>query len=566
MKKCWRVLACIGILFAGTVLSACNSKDTVSQSDTSQSDASQGELLPNDSTQKEEQQPIILNTEDLLNKTENLSYMIYYGTLNDEIIETAKQYDMVVIHPRNGNITREQVQEIRSAGTYVFGYISIGEDLRTAGLSAEQMLKDERFIGDGTGPRVDPRPEGETSLSDVALLGEPSPAGTGYASYYLDDNNYDGKPDINVNFNCAFTNIGDPAWFEVLENMTIDGEDKIPGIREILSDDYGRGLGCDGLFLDTLDTCAPNAYTADDVAYKTRFEWTSPGVQSFMEHLKEAYPEKLIIQNRGLFFYNPLLKQFKYSPREHIDFLMYESYMLDSNTNTLYIENYHFDNKYNYMPRIMAEAGRPDGFKVLSLGYAEGPEEYELKATLLGESEVGLDILLEDMEQAQDIAGFNHYISDGAVTLVNDFVLTHTEEEDTSAPEWNSVYNASTTWPPEAPEPRIGIGQTEAIEGGVIVRWDVAIDRSGVEYTLYCQREPFDFEADPELTKATQMRLVPEMGEGYEEGIGPDTYPYQATVTGLEAGETYYFVIRAKDTSSNKNEEKNTEVLSDIPL
>ena len=39
------------------------------------------------------------------------SYMIYYGVLNEDIIEEAKQYEVVIIHPKMGNITREQVQE-----------------------------------------------------------------------------------------------------------------------------------------------------------------------------------------------------------------------------------------------------------------------------------------------------------------------------------------------------------------------------------------------------------------------------------------------------------------------
>ena len=108
-------------------------------------------------------------------------------------------------------------------------------------------------------------------------MGNPSPAGTGYASYYLDDNNHDGKPDINPIFNCAFTYIGDPAWFEVLDNMTMDGEDQVPGLKEILSDDYGRSLGCDGVFLDTIDTAAPNRYTNETSYNMTRFEWTGTG-------------------------------------------------------------------------------------------------------------------------------------------------------------------------------------------------------------------------------------------------------------------------------------------------
>lgn len=59
-------------------------------------------------------------------------YMIYYGALDDDIIEKAKQYEIVIVHPGFGNITRAQVQEIQAGGTMVFGYISVGEDLRTA--------------------------------------------------------------------------------------------------------------------------------------------------------------------------------------------------------------------------------------------------------------------------------------------------------------------------------------------------------------------------------------------------------------------------------------------------
>ena len=59
------------------------------------------------------------------------TYMIYYGELNDTIIEKAKQYDIVVLHPDAGNTTREQVERIQEGGACVFGYISIGEDQRT---------------------------------------------------------------------------------------------------------------------------------------------------------------------------------------------------------------------------------------------------------------------------------------------------------------------------------------------------------------------------------------------------------------------------------------------------
>lgn len=491
-----------------------------------------------------------------------LTYMAYYGPLDEALIEQAKQYDIVIIHPKAGDITREQVSAIQSAGTLVMGYLSVGEDLRTSGMTPEQMLDDERFTGDEKGPRVDPREPGTTSLQQEDYYGAASPAGLGYASYYLDDNNHDGQPDFNPKFGCAYTNIGSPAWYSVLQDMTMDGEDAIPGIRELLTEDYGRGLGCDGLFLDTIDTCLPNLYTRDDDPGKTRFEWTAPGVSRFMQQLKFDYPSKYVLQNRGVFFYNYRFPHFDYSPRPYVDLLMYESYMLDANSSSFYVDEFFEENKNIYTPRLSAEAGRPDGFQILSLGYAEGPEEYQLKETLRGESTAGLSVLLEDLEQSHEKAGFSHYITDLSLTLANDFVLEHSSGEDTAAPVWSSVHNED---PSTEPVPRVGIGAVQPESNGVIVSWDVAIDPSGVNYTLYYQKEPFDFEADPDLKEAEKLTLSPQTGAGYSYGAGPDTWPYQQEIKGLDPGELYYFVIRASDSSPAGNEEKNTVILTGTP-
>ena len=550
-------------LVSVTCFSACADEDEYSVFGTTAGD---WESVPGSTESQADQTGAKEPAEDEFAYEEKSSYMIYYGALDDRIIQEAKQYEVVILHPKMGNITRDQIQEIRDSGTIVLGYIAIGEDLRTAGMTPEQMLQDARFTGNGTGPRVDPRPAGAYLLDDIDPQGIASPGGTGYASYFLDDNDFNGKPDINPIFNCAFTNIGDPTWFDALDQMTIDGNDKIPGIREILTDDYGRGLGCDGLFLDTIDTCAPNSYTDDSSPNKTKFEWTAPGVADFMKRLKDKYPDKLILQNRGIFFYNPLLPHYKYNPRPYVDYVMYESYMLDSNSTSLYNDGYYADNKYNYAPKLIAEAARPDGFQVLSLGYAEGPEQYHLKETLLGNSTDGLDILLEDLKAAEYEAGFMHYITDGGVTLVNDFVIDHENKEDNVSPVWSSVYNDSTAWPPHEPAPRVGIGQAEPVSEGVIVRWDVALDQNDVNYILYYQKEPFDFEKDPELKNAESLELIPEVGDGYVNGVGPDVYPYQAKVEGLDAGKTYYFVIRARDGSEQQNEDDNTVTVKAVPL
>ena len=504
-----------------------------------------------------------------------LNYMVYYGKLDAEKIQKAKTYDLVILHPLMGDLTREQVQEIRKGvnpddpndDVTVLGYISIGEDLRTCSLTDQEFATDSRFKGDGTGPRVDPRgaqPNGSSSLSNINPKGEASSGGGGFASYYLDDNNFDGIPDKNKYFKGAFVNAGDPAWFDVVSNMTIDSKDGIPGLKEILSDDYGRGLGCDGVFLDTIDTCAPNSYTDSNSFNQSEFEWTAPGFSEFIGRVRTIYKGKYILQNRGLFFFDSRLPQYKFCTRKDIDFLMFESYRLDSNANEEYNDAFYRDNKYIYMPKLMAEANRPDGFKVLSLGYAAGDKKP--LDTLYFKSNVALRTFLEDIKQTEEIAGFNHYFTDALLTAVNDFVMLSSNLSDNTPPIWSSTYNGSQTWPPDAPTPRIGVQQVIPQSKGVMLRWDVALDKNKVKYVVYYQTKPFDFQNDTKLTNATKRVLIPNMGNGYENGASTSTFPYQFEIDNLAPGQTYYFVIRAIDDSLNKNEDDNKVFLSAVPL
>ncbi len=502
-------------------------------------------------------------------------YMIHYGGFSDEQIRVAETYDLVILHPFSGNLPAAIVHDIADGidpsdpadDVLVLGYISIGEDLRTVGITDEEMLLDPRFVGDGTGPRIDPRGPGSDGqrLTGLDPLGLPTTGPTGYASWYLDDNDThnsptytgDGKPDRNVIFGGCFVNAGDPKWFDALDGMEFDGVDGMPGIKELLTG-FGRGYGCDGLFLDTIDTCAPNSFTDETSPNQSEYEWTAQGFTDFMELLDARYPQHIILQNRGLFFFDPRHPHYEVSPRASIHYLKFESFRLNSNQFEDFDPFFFPDNKFNVAPKLMAEANRDDGFTVLSLGYAEGPA-IDL-ATLNGESTAGLDTLIEDILENQDRVGFRHYITDGGVAFSNTFVRDFADMDDREPPVWTSTYNANIQpfpTPPGAPASRIGVQQAVAGTDEVTVRWDVALDLNRVNYVLYMSDIPLDF---ADLSSADRIELEPEIGAGYAQGVGPTTYAHQATIGPLERGSTFYFCIRAVDRLGN--EDQNEVVLT----
>ena len=469
-------------------------------------------------------------------------HLLNYGSWDPAEIATAQAHDVVVVDPRD--VTRAEVAAIQTGGDHrviVLGYVSIGEDIRTVGLSDAEMLADPRFVGDGTGPRVDPRgPDADGDpLTGIPLGGAPSPGGDGYASWYLDDNDVDGRPDRNGNFDGAFVNAGDPAWFDALQDMTADGPDRVPGLREILTTSYGRGLGCDGVFLDTLDTAAPNSWTDDSSSNPTEFEWTAPGFAAFLGRLRATYPDVVVLQNRGLFFFDPRNPQFDFIPRGQLDFVLYESYRLNSGA-TDNPDPYHYpNNRFNYAPKLMAEANRSDGFRVLSLGYAEGPPDQMAEATLVGGSSLGFESLLEDIRVTEELAGFRHYLSNSHVTLVNRFVMDHADRTDASPPVWTSTWNDQSSYPepPGQPTPRPGIQEVLVGDGGVTVRWDVAQDLNRVGYALYHDGNRVVLDGRPTAA--------------YAEGVGPGVYANEATVP-LPPGE-HHLMIRAFDPAGHED-------------
>jgi hypothetical protein len=281
----------------------------------------------------------------------------------------------------------------------------------------------------------------------------------------------------------------------------------------------------------------------------------------------------VILQNRGIFFFDPREPHYEVSARGSVDLVLLESYRMDSDP-TRVISDYFPDNKFNYVPKLMAEANRTDGFKVISLDYVNGwgaggvlPKPGIDILTLTGESTTGMAELQTNIDEALSV-GFRPYLTDAPVTYINPFVERHANLVDTTPPVWSSTYNTNAAWPAAAPMPRVGIQRAEATLGNLSISWDVALDMNRVSYALYYQTMPFDFAANPKLTGATRLVLAPTVGAGYAQtwsNPNPDTalqnlFPYEQSLTGLASGKTYYLLIRAFDSAGN--EDANQIVLS----
>lgn len=475
-------------------------------------------------------------------------YLIYYGNWTLSKVEFARtNYQLVILHPVS-NITAADIAQIQrgvdnTAGTTddvrVLAYISVGEDARTGA----------PLTGDGSGPRVDPRSSDTEALAGINPLGNASPNGTGFASYYLDDTNPDGQPDTNPIFGGPFVNAGDPAWYQVIFNNRKD-VDGASGLQEILTTTEGNGYGCDGIFLDTLDTPAPNSFGA------TLFEWTAPGFQTLLQNISSNYPDKLILGNRGIFFYNPNLKHYEFTLRPYLNAILFESYYTDSsdaNTTSPFFD----DNRLNWAPKLNAEANRADGFTIFSLGYNH-PVSIPQPAKD------------QDFIESMQIQGWPLYRTNGSLNAPfnNKAEVWLTFNPDNAAPVWDSTAATSadsdgSTPGNQGPAARIGLQEVEALDGGVTLRWDVARDQTGpVHYHVYYTNfATLDFKTATKLND-----VVTRIPSSYLSGTGAGKYAYETTVTALKNGEAYSFAVRAEDSANPSNEDTNTSIMTATPL
>lgn len=233
-------------------------------------------------------------------------YAICYGAWTPEMVQRAHQFDLVVVHPGDdfANLTPDLVGQLKrgkdgQAGTaddvIVLGYVTIGED--------DQV------------PAGPPRPgAGPTAYLNKTWRQEKS----NYPPRYLDQVSYvfekngerrygengkpvtsngqDGVPDENGVWGSYYVDPGDPQWqTSVLAKMGRLQKD----------------IGVDGFFLDTLDTASPWG----------NYKFTQSRMAGMLKAIRKAYPERLILANRGMFLLETDYQAFVGS----IDGLLYES-------------------------------------------------------------------------------------------------------------------------------------------------------------------------------------------------------------------------------------------------
>lgn len=465
-------------------------------------------------------------------------YLQYYGNdFSEPALAQMRQFDVLVLDPKASNLTPAVVADLQSYGALVLAYISIGEEPPSVGDPA---------VGDGSGP---------LTWHNGAIVS----LNQGVASYYVDlefDDQTtftyvsDNQPDLNRNFGGRFI-YPDAAWRQVLKTQRLNSARAIPGLDQMVGNrvsevDTNRDhdFGFDGFFLDTVDTAGP----FDNVwGY---YPWAAEAMRDTVKFIDETYPDKLVMANRGVFYYNPAIRSnvfsvrpYEFTIRPYVDAILFESYYLDSNVNNL--ESPFFaDNKHNYAPKISAEASRPDGFTVFCLDY---------------EMERGENFYETFVAEAIIHNGWIGYLAPNeGINSFGDFVLNADIPADLTGPSWDSTQTPGSV-SADVPD-NIGLQRAfpGAEAGRVILEWDVALDQNmPVGYNVY-------FSEDPDFTDFTvYRRVLTEPGAGW--AVDPVTsFANRSQVIGLAPG-TWYFRVRAEDSANPVNEEQN-EVTQTVTL
>ncbi|HOT96545.1 MAG TPA: T9SS type A sorting domain-containing protein [bacterium] len=399
-------------------------------------------------------------------------YLCYYGGWDNDRLFRAKDFDLVILEP--SNISASQVAELKKghdglAGTaddvIVIGYVSIGEDHQGS------------RTGDGRGPCY-----WDWGTSSIVYTN------AGYASWYLDDADHDKKPDMNGNWGSYYVNAGDSSWRSFLKTSPT-GTDNILNTKH-----------CDGLFLDTIDTASPWS--------PWPYRWMVVAMSDLVGWLHAVYPDKYLVANRGLFYFDPdLATAYAHSIRPFIDGVMFESYFKEGE-------------RAVWAAKINTEAAKPDGFAVIALDYYSASQTAAINKQVV--EVLGL--------------GWSDFISSSSLNEIR-YEVFHRHPVDVNPPTWNSA---------------IGLTEAVASDGAVRLRWRQVTDQSApLSFTVYYSDAPLF-----SIATATRLDQVPATWQSASQ-----TWEYQ--VTGLANFTTYTFLVRARDALGN--EDKNLRTLKATP-
>lgn len=399
--------------------------------------------------------------------------LFYYGSWNDDLIFRAQDFRVVVLEP--SQMSAAQIQKLRAGhdgilGTnddvIVIGYLSIGEDTR----------------GDRTGNGCGPCYYNYDSSKVIY-------ENKGYASWYVDDRDLNSLPDEDSLWGSYYVNGGDTLWWQFLKTNS-DGTDAILAAK-----------GCDGLFLDMLDTASP--------WYPWPYRWEVDGMSALVQWLRQMYPTKYLIANRGLFYFDPTLTDaYAHTIRPYIDADLYESYFNGSDST---------DRAY-WAAKLNTEGQKPDGFKVMALDYFDPSQTSSIN------------------QQIQEVFSYNW--GDYIKSFSSDSIRYY-------------VFHRSLTNPPTWDSP-IGVTNIQASDKSATLQWGTLTDPSlPLKFNIYYSMSlPLDTSSAVELKDVNAV-------------YNSNTNRYSFTVTGLNNFTTYYFLVRAVDARGNF--EKNFSVLSATP-
>jgi hypothetical protein len=490
------------------------------------------------------------------------NYLLYYGGWDRTVIDKVTGYDLLIIDAHRGPRPSQiapVVRRIRAGrngipgdgdDVIVLGYISLGEDVRTFDQAAP-------LPGDGRGPAHWDVTQGQLVYQNA-----------GIASYYLDEKGPDGQagrdglPDRQGTWGACFVNPGDPQWQAFL--LGDDGRDSVPYSAHLLID----VMGYQGLFMDTPEVADP----------WHGYGYTAEGLYHAIGGIRQSHPQSVLLLNRGVFFFIPHFPfQFRWSPRPFIDIGLYESHYLDSDYDTgnqpYHLSPFYGVNTAFFDQKVQAELQRTDdSFEVmLSLDYAADPDG--LPASY---PDVYRDAIASSVQSYGRVPLITTRLVDATPTLT----LTHPMPPDTAPPRWGNTSPGFSSFLPTVPPvfdiagnedrsahlARIGLQKAIPGDGQVTLRWDVALDQSlPVKYNVYYSETwPFD------PARAHVLRDVKTVmgGDYVDRGFSgdDDACPYEHTVTGLDNGKTYYFVVRAQDSApGGGHEDDNLVVLAAAP-